>query len=189
MFITPMEILDIIVITFAIGFIFSGIFVRKPSVDDYVKGRIKLFSWKNIMFAAAIAAPAVILHELGHKFTALAFGVQSTFHAAYLWLLIGMFLRLINFGFIFFIPAYVSWSGVVQPWQSSLIAFAGPAVNLILWLSTLAILKTRKLNIKKRYFLTLTSRINMFLFIFNMLPIPPFDGFYFFQGIIRLLGF
>ena len=33
--------------------------------------------------------------------------------------------------------------------------------------------------------LLLTSRINMFLFIFNMLPIPGFDGSKVFTGLIQ----
>ncbi|MBC8444116.1 site-2 protease family protein, partial [Candidatus Woesearchaeota archaeon] len=45
-------------------------------------------------------------------------------------------------------------------------------------------------NIKKRYipFLILTKKINLFLFIFNMLPIPFFDGGHFFSSILSALG-
>jgi Zn-dependent protease len=36
--------------------------------------------------------------------------------------------------------------------------------------------------------LVITSKINMFLFIFNMIPIPGFDGFQIISNIIRVFG-
>ena len=84
------------------------------------------------------------------------------------------------------VPAYVSIFGDGTALQYSLIAFAGPFVNLFLWIGSLIILKTMK--IKHRYIplLVLTSRINMFLFIFNMIPIPGFDGYKVFSGLLSI---
>jgi len=48
-------------------------------------------SWKDFKFAIIITAPAVILHELAHKFVAMAMGLTATFHAWYTGLGIGVF--------------------------------------------------------------------------------------------------
>ena len=175
------EILDIIIMTLVIGFIFKDIFRHKPKVEvitpDYYLKQRRGFNWNDFWFAAAIVAPSIILHEFGHKFVALANGMMASFHAAYTWLGIGVILKLISAGFIFFVPAYVAISGTGTPLQFAGIAFAGPAVNLVLWLGGLIVLKKVKLKEEAYRFVFLLSRINMFLFIFNMLPIPGFDGF------------
>lgn len=189
------EVFDIVLMTFVIGFIFKDVFRRTPRVEvitpehylgQYKRGRG--FNWSDFWFAAAIVAPSIILHEFGHKFVAIANGMSASFHAAYFWLAIGVILKVIGFGFIFFVPAYTSILGQGSDLQFAAIAFAGPAVNLVLWLGSLIIMKTRK-KIKgdAYHFLFLISRINMFLFIFNMLPIPGFDGYQVFGAIIKAL--
>ena len=181
------EIIDVIIMTLALGFIFKDVFV-KPSGPynplTYYKKKINL---DNFKFAIMVTAPAIILHELAHKFVAISYGLKATFHAHYLFLGIGLLMKVLNFGFIFFIPGYVTHSGLATPFQTASIAVAGPMINLILWLGSAFILKQN--NVKKKYipFLFLTKRINMFLFIFNMLPIPPFDGGHFFMSLIRAL--
>ena len=115
-------------------------------------------------------------------------GLFATFHAAYTWLGLGVVLKLVGAPFVFFVPAYVAHSAAALPWQSALIAFAGPGVNLILWLGAAYILKKSKnLSHTKSVALHLTSKINMFLFIFNMIPIPGFDGWHVFSGLLGTL--
>jgi len=185
-FLTIFEIIDIIVMSFAVGFIFSGIF-KRPAEEEYdpLKEPSSRFNWKDLQFAILVSVPGIILHEFGHKLVAMSFGLSATFHAQYFWLAIGIGLKLANFPFIFFVPAAVSIYGQVSPLVHSLIAFAGPGVNLVLWLGALFLMKIKL--VKKKYYpiVYLTSRINMFLFIFNMIPIPPFDGYYVFGGVIQ----
>ena len=182
------EIFDITVMTLVVGFIFSGIF-RKPVEEDYdpLKEHSSRFNWKDLQFAILVSVPGIILHEFGHKLVAMSFGLSATFHAQYLWLAIGVGLKLANFPFIFFVPAAVTIYGQASPLLHALIAFAGPGVNLIFWLGALFLMKTKM--VKKKYYAAvyLTSRINMFLFIFNMIPFPPFDGYTVFNGIIQTL--
>ena len=184
-FFTVMEIVDILVIIAAAGFIFKD--TLRPAMPrvDYTadpvayyramgqgKGRMNQF-W----FAAAVIAPAILLHELGHKFVAMSYGLDATLHASYVWLGIAVALRLLNFPFIFFVPAFVAFPSVTTAGQSALIAFAGPAVNLLLWLGALWAFKAKVT--KDRTWLSilrLTATVNMILFIINMIPIPPFDG-------------
>ena len=179
------EIADIAIMTAALGFIFSGMFQsysRKHDYDPLTHYRSG-FDWEAFRFAAYVTAPAIILHEFGHKFVAMAFGVSAVFHAAYTWLAIGVAMKLLSFPFIFFVRAFVTHASV-GALADSLIAFSGPAVNLVLWLG--AWLIHRQGLMDKRYGngLLLTAKINMLLFIFNMLPIPGFDGFRFFLGLV-----
>jgi len=193
MFITPREIFDIILMTLVVGFVFMTAFkpIKKASEDvleKYMKKTIG-FDWQAFWFAAMVTAPAIILHELGHKIMALSFGLSAVFNAAYIWLAIAVVLRLVNSPFIFFVPAYTNISGNPTIIQTILIAFAGPGVNLLLFLIALIVLKTKKdLGSKAVQFWSLTKSINLFLFVFNMIPIPGFDGFQVFSGLWKLLG-
>jgi Zn-dependent protease len=161
-------------------------------VDDILEKYMKKssrFDWQAFWFATIVTAPALLLHELGHKIVALSFGLTATFHAAYTWLGIAIVLRLVNFPFIFFVPALVSISGNATPMQHVLIAFAGPGVNLLLFLIALIVLKTKdNLSNNAIHFWSLTKNINIFLFIFNMIPIPMFDGNTVFVGLWHILG-
>jgi len=206
---TIREIIDILVMTFVIGFIFKDflsarrVFSNPYSVNDINNltiGNInKNVFWKDMGVAIAIAAPAIILHEFGHKFVAMFFGFSATFNAAYNWLIIALILKLMNFGFIFLVPAYVSSrcipGGLFCQGQNfflarSAISIAGPLMNFILWISAFLIVKKNILPKKyKKYepFVILSAKINFFLMLFNMIPIPGFDGYHFFTSIFSYI--
>ena len=181
-FITIRELFDMALMTLAVGYIFSGSFAqvhRKHANYDPVAHYQQLrmgFDWSAIKFAMLVTAPALILHELGHKFVALAFGLFATFHAAYFWLIFGVALKYFGSNFVFFVPAYVSHGGGTAL-QSLLISFAGPGVNALLWGVAWAAVRYKRLPHRWLPAAALTGKINMFLFLFNMLPIPGFDGF------------
>jgi Zn-dependent protease len=195
-----MEVVDIVVMTLVIGFIFKDVFPRRPKVEvllpdyDPLAARNK-FKWGDFWFAVAVVAPSIILHEFGHKFAAMSYGFNATFHADYFWLGIALILKLLNFGFIFLVPAFVSFDGGGgSAFSLMLVSFAGPAVNLVLWLGAAFILNQEKKLFKRKkikselfHLLFLVKRINMFLFIFNMLPIPGFDGWSFFKYLFQVL--
>ena len=171
------EVLDCVLMAVIVGYIFSDLFRR-----DFKR----VFDTKAILLAAAVTAPAIVLHELAHKFTAILLGLQATFHAAYGWLMVGIILKALNAGFIFFVPAYVSITGTSTPLTQSEVAVAGPLMNLVLYLVSWAVLKLGLLKNKNYVFVAVVSKkINGFLFILNMIPIPGFDGFHFFSGIIK----
>ena len=186
---TLMEIIDILVMTLAVGYIFKDVFSFHKIHDtaDIVLHRGKRLDLEAFKFACAVTAPAIILHELGHKFVAMSYGLTAEFHAAYFWLGFGVIMKLLNTGFIFFVPAYVSTYGSTLL-QGSLISGAGPAVNLLIWLSAILVLKYG--NVKKRatlVFWVMKKQINLFLFIFNMIPIGFFDGANIVSGLFRVL--
>lgn len=186
------ELFDIILMTLAIGFIFSDFFkplVRKDNVDvldQYTKKR-SFFDWESMKIAAMVGAPAIILHEFGHKFVAMAMGLSATFQAAYMFLAIGVILKLMKFPFLIIVPAYVAISGGTHT-QMAITAIAGPLVNGMLWLISSAVVKNNL--VAKRYipYFLVSAKINLFLAIFNMLPIPGFDGFQFFKHLLSAIA-
>src|SRR3989344_1972062 len=186
MIFTPKEIVDAILMSLGVGFIFKDIIGQHLPKKEYDPLEVQGIDWKSFWITVAITAPAVVMHELAHKITALIYGLTATFHAAYPWLAIGIILKLFNAPFIFFVPGYVSISGYASPLTHSLVAFAGPFLNLVLWLSAYALYKFKIVR-KKKYvpILILTSKVNMFLFIFNMLPLPIFDGWTVYSGIFK----
>lgn len=175
MIITPTELIDILLMTAIVGYIFMDHFKAYLAKPVEVVYPLRRFDWESFKLACMITAPAIILHELSHKFAALYFGLSATFHAAYSWLFLGVILKLLG-GFIFFVPGYVSISSSTGL-QSAITASAGPLMNLMLFLASTLIL-TYKKQLKHTTFvvLTLTKKINLFLFVFNMIPISGFDG-------------
>ncbi len=183
------EILDLVIMVAAVGFIFKNSFSIPKSdydpLEEFKHG--KSFFDDGFRNAIIVAAPAVVLHEAGHKIVALMFGLTATFHAAYEWLAFGVVLKLFNAPFVFFVPGYVSYSGHVGPLGNAMIAFAGPLVNLLLFLFATLAIKQRWFKAKHAPYFVLTKQVNLFLFIFNMLPFGFFDGSQLLDGVISLL--
>jgi Zn-dependent protease len=85
------------------------------------------------------------------------------------------------------VPAFVSITGSGSVLQYALVAVAGPVMNLLLWLGLELAIKRKWIGKKDFAWAFFGKEINKFLFIFNMIPIPGFDGFQFFRGIIQVL--
>jgi len=180
---TILEVFYLILTTLAVGYIFSGM-IRKEPRD--VLHSYKRFDWNDIWFSIQVAAPGIILHELGHKFVAIAFGLDAHYEVWPTGLLLGIILKAVGSGFMLLAPGYVTFSGA-SPLVSSLTAFAGPFVNLCLWIIPLFIIKYYK-NIRRTTAVTLIlmQNMNKWLFLFNMIPIPPLDGFKVIQPLLQL---
>ncbi|HME86818.1 MAG TPA: hypothetical protein VKE88_00185, partial [Candidatus Nanoarchaeia archaeon] len=183
------------------GYIFAGYFSQMNPHTAYGRRRI---TKKEFLFSILIAGPAVMLHELGHKFVAIAFGHTATFFSAIsinkllnegvAFLDLPAFLMImavvstyVGMGFFFFIPGYVSFSSAATPFQQFLIAFAGPGTNLMLWLTARWMIRNRRVPHKYFAIAFWTEKINMMLFIFNMIPFPGFDGYKVFSGLFQVL--
>lgn len=183
------EIIDIAIMTAAVGYIFMGIWRQfKPFNGVYSVG----FDWRAFKLACLVTAPALILHELFHKFVAIAFGLFAIFHASYFWLLFGLVLKTLNSPVLFFVPAYVSIACpvadcVVSPSTSALTAFAGPFANLLLFGVCWFWLKKKRLPLRTKIVFYVSKQINFFLFVLNMLPFPLFDGWKVYEGLFYLI--
>lgn len=173
------EILEIILTIIIVGFIFEKLF------------QLPMYSFKEesilrrSMLSSLLLSPAIILHELSHKFVALAFGCSATYQMSYFGLLIGVILKLLNFPFFFFIPAYVNISSIPNRLAYFSIAIAGPLTNLILFLLFSILLKYGKIRGKNAFYFFIASRMNLYLFILNLIPIPGTDGY---QAMVAILG-
>ena len=179
------EIIQIIITILALGFIFSGHFKKpKTSLEELMSAYKGKFNWIDIKYAALITAPAVILHELSHKFVALGYGFDATYAMSLWGLSLGVILRLFGSSFIFFIPGYVAISGYGTQLQFALIAVAGPLTNLALFGISSWLLNSNKYP-KYAHAFALSKIINFWLFVFNMLPIPGFDGFKVYSGLFK----
>lgn len=207
------EVLDAIIMSALIGYIFYRYFARfnvfRRHDHESFYQRVR-FNWSDFMFSIYLIAPAILLHELGHKFAAMGFGYEAVFHSPIsiqhilnpllifssgnffaLLMVIAVVSTALGGTFLFFVPAYVSITppigGAIIPIIYSIIAFAGPAVNLVLWLGVGYFIKKGKIKHKYMPFAILTSKINMLLFIFNMLPIPGFDGWKVYDGLFSFI--
>ncbi len=184
------ELFDAVLMSVVLGYIFMDAFRSRATITisedplDHYKNIHLGFDWKALAYAVAAASPAVLFHELGHKLAGMLLGFTTVFHASYWGLGIGVLLKMLNTGFVFFIPGYVSISGDGSPLLFALTAFAGPFVNFLLWISAKTLVMHQK--IPRKYFgiAIFTQKINGFLCVFNLLPIPGFDGF---SGYVNLL--
>jgi Zn-dependent protease len=190
--ITILEIVYLIITTVLVGYIFTGYipyYKTAPKNEDelYRLTHKRMFDWEAVKFTMLVAAPGIILHELSHKFTAMYFGLETAYHIFWEGMILGVVLKLFNSPFLLLAPGFVQISGNATIPQTILIAFAGPFVNLVLWLGSWYWISTHK-NMKSNayYALTLMKQINMILFIFNMIPIPGFDGFTVFSNLYKL---
>jgi len=125
------------------------------------------------------AISGMILHELAHKYCAIREGCR----ASYVLTPFGLTITLLS-GFIPFIaiisPGYVAIMCYPTSWlprepREDLIAASGVAVNLIL--SFIARLAQSITPFSFHSFLTGFAHINAWMAFFNLLPIPPFDGY------------
>jgi len=180
--ITLAELIGLIVITIYIGYIFTGIIKTRPKTVYNILHPRRI-DMRDFKFAILVSAPAVILHELAHKFTAIFYGYSATFQAFYsstftlILAAISIILKTIGSPFILIVPGFVQIPLISDSVAYRLIAFAGPFINLSLFLIAHLTLNYSK-NLKKNQmiFLAITKQINLWLFIFNMLPLPPLDG-------------
>ncbi|MBR9690814.1 M50 family metallopeptidase, partial [Candidatus Woesearchaeota archaeon] len=169
------EVVDMVIMSLAIGYIFSG-YLKKPVIDNYDPLKsFKSNNWENVKFGAIVAGLAVVFHELSHKFVAMFFGAKAVLFAPYGFYILVILLKMVGFPFLFFVGGFVTHTGL-SAFPAALVAFAGPLMNFILWgAATLAV---KKGLIQRKYFAYAVpfAKINLFLGIFNMIPIPGFDG-------------
>lgn len=193
MIISFREVFDLVLMTAYLGYLFKDIF-RRPATESYepLTQLKKRFNLENFKFAIIVTAPAIVLHELAHKFVAMAFGLNAIFFAfyhqsfAFMLAVLSIAMKMMGAPFLLIIPGFVGIPATT-PLKLAIIAFAGPFMNLLLWLIPAYLLKHRTFNRKTTTILHLTKRINMFLFFFNMIPLGFFDGAKVFSGLFNAI--
>ncbi len=168
------EMWNITVAVLALTLAFT-IFVILNWNPGNINGMTRIFWY---LFAGGVAFVAVItgflLHELAHKIIAQRNGAWAEFRAYPLGLLIAIIFAFL--GFVFAAPGAVYIQGMISKKQNGLISIAGPLVNISLgavFLISAIYIETGLLG----FALELIALINLTLGAFNMIPIPPFDGY------------
>jgi Zn-dependent protease len=125
-----------------------------------------------------VSLPLVVgffLHEISHKWVASRHGFFSVYRWWPFGLLLALVLGLASRGrMIFAAPgAVVILAGFFTPRQSGEIALAGPLTNLLLSAAFFLLPFGGWVGEMCR----IGARLNLWLAVFNLLPLPPLDGF------------
>ncbi len=146
------------------------------SIDSIYLGLDKFFVEFPILLL--VLGLGFVLHELGHRTVARSMGLIAFYRAWVPGLIIALGLALVSRGrFVFAAPGAVYIGGrPITRRENGLISIAGPAVNIILGLFFLTLYTVTPGGIIKLigYYGAYT---NFFLGAFNLLPIPPLDGY------------
>ncbi len=179
------ELIDLVIMVFAIGYIFST-FIKKEPTEGYdpLTYYKKSTFFEDIKYATIIAAPAVVLHELAHKFVAMSFGATAILHAPIEWYVLAIIMRILKFPLFFLVGGYVAHTAL-PPLESAVVSIAGPLTNLILYGTCIVLVRFKLIHRKHYNTIGIIGKLNLFLFIFNILPLPGFDGFNFISSLMR----
>ena len=148
----------------------------------------------EILQIVFILFSAIILHEIAHGWVALKLGDPTAKDLGRLTLnpikhmdpvgsviLPGFLILLRLMGHPVFIfgwakPVPVNFARLKNPKRGMMfVALAGPLVNIAIAVVCAGLLRSN-LSYPDRYFFELAITINVFLALFNMVPVPPLDG-------------
>ena len=162
--------------------IFSRIEVRDIVIAWAALGLAFYFAYRGyfsgvgvpvgLAISLATVGSGFVLHELSHKFVAERYGYWAEFRMWPMGILIALATSLI--GFIFAAPGATYISGLsVSESQNGKISLAGPLTNVSVALIFLPFIYALG-SFELLGFIGFS--VNMFLAVFNMLPIMPLDG-------------
>jgi len=164
-------------------FHFSKIELKHLGVAMLIVGLI--FSWGKELTIVPPVVVAVLLgfiiHEVAHKLAAQKHGLQAEFRINPMLALISLISIALPIKFV--APgAVVIWGPYITRRIEAEISSAGPLTNIVIAFMGLAIKSIKALGIYGYYILL----INSFLALFNLLPLPMFDGGKLFQSDLRI---
>ncbi|AQS58572.1 site-2 protease family protein [Desulforamulus ferrireducens] len=140
-------------------------------------------SWEEILVKVMIILLALPLHEFGHALVAYKLGDNTAYREGRLTLNPIKHLDPLGTLMIFFGP--IGWAKPVpvNPFYFNdrkrgmmLVSLAGPGANLLLALLGAVLLGLFNSSPLVQYFLYYFMVINVYLAVFNLLPIPTLDG-------------
>ncbi|HLC89245.1 MAG TPA: hypothetical protein VJG49_04380 [Candidatus Nanoarchaeia archaeon] len=158
-------------ISLAFALAFSGITLLNGTINN-------IFSVSfGIMFLVSLFTAGIgfLLHELAHKFTAQRYGCLAEFRAfdQMLFLAVGLAALV---GFIFAAPGAVMIAGQITRKENGIISLAGPLTNFGLGAVFFGLISIFPASSFFSSFFSIGFQINMWLGLFNMIPVWNFDG-------------
>ena len=169
------EIRDIIVAWGALGIAFSFALVG-GGLNLIGNTRITATDAVELVGVSLLTVgPGFVFHELSHKFVAQRYGYWAEFRMWPMGLVLALLTSLM--GFIFAAPGatYINGMNITKS-ENGRISLAGPLTNVAIALLFLPFLLYADPNGTLFLVGYIGVRINVFLALFNLLPIGPLDG-------------
>ncbi len=154
------------------------------------------FAFLMMVFAITVGS-GFLLHELAHKYFAIRYGAYARYQTWTTGLMLMLGIAIIPQVFGIRLPLFLAPGAVmiyaargITPKQSGIISAAGPVTNILLALAFLlsgialfgavtfsALSADSQLAGVLGTVVIMGIQVNFFLAMFNLLPIPPLDGF------------
>ncbi len=142
----------------------------------------------GLAVAGVAVATAFIAHELSHRQVARRYGLYAKYRAWYAGLALALALALLSTKFlgrtfVFAAPGAVyimALYPVSNPKAEIRVAEAGPLANIAVAIITLIV--STALPFPWHYYALAVGSVNAWIAFFNLLPIPPLDGFKILRG-------
>lgn len=165
--------------------------LRKQELEDLAISFIVLtlvfsgFELRLIPYVVLGIFTAFVFHEIAHRQVARRYGYYAIYRrwdtGIMLALLMGILNKLLGFRFIFAAVGAVQVYSLYTGWEDrevhGKISIAGPATNILVGITALVLLSFVKVSYILWASLYYTALINFRLAFFNLLPIPPLDGY------------
>lgn len=166
-------VMSVAVLSFAFTFAFNGMGYLLGNAVDL--GTLLA----TLPYAAGIVVASFVLHELAHKFVAQRLSMWAEYRSSFVGLGLGLVLSSL-FGVVLAAPGAVQIYGRATDRDAGVISLVGPLVNLalgfIVYPFAVSPDSTSQSIGSAGSFLEIFVFINMFLALFNMVPVPPLDG-------------
>ncbi len=149
----------------------------------FAAGEVLRGNYVWLIISAVAVATAFVFHEIAHRQVARKYNLFARYKAWYKGLVLALAIAFISaklFGTPFIIAApgavyIMAYYGIPPPDIEFRVSVAGPVANMLVAIALFvaSIVVPYPLNIYLRFI----SNVNAWIAFFNLLPIPPLDGF------------